>query len=378
MKIVILGAEGYMGWPTAKYLSQYNNKIFLIDNGFKRKISSKLNLKPLFYKSLKKRVDENQLSNKVKIFNFDVQNYQKLKTFLIKINPDVIIHFAEQPSAPYSMMSYENGLHTIKNNLITTYNILYILKDFLKKTHLIKLGTMGEYGTPNIKIEEGFLNINHKGRKDKFLYPRQASSLYHTSKIMDTDLIWFYVRNNGLLVTDLMQGPVYGISVDKKNNFNSIDTSLFYDEIFGTVLNRFIVQASLKKNLTIYGKGNQIRGFINLYDSMECIRLAILNPPSTGRLEVFNQFTEQFSINQLANKVVKAAAELDINIGLNKIKNPRNEKADHYYNASNSKLKKLGLNYQKLNKEYLKKIIKRVISEKSKVNKNVIYNGIKW
>ena len=237
---------------------------------------------------------------------------------------------------------------------------------------------MGEYGTPNIDIEEGWINIKHNGRKDKFMYPRQASSLYHTSKIMDTDLLWFYVRMFQMQVTDLMQGPVYGILENEFMEINNLHNTYSYDEIFGTVLNRFIVQATTKQPLTVYGSGNQIRGYINIKDCLKCIELAIKNPPDNGDMNIYNQFTEQFSVNQLAYKIKKALKKIDIDVVITKINNPRKEKEKHYYNAKNNSLMKLGLKPTLLTNDEIIKIAQYVLKYKKNIDKSIINPKTKW
>ena len=275
------------------------------------------------------------------------------------------------------MAGVEEGWHILNNNLKSTYNLACLVKKYNKNCHIIKLGTMGEYGTPNIDIEEGWLNIKHNNREDKFLYPRQASSLYHTSKIMDTDMLWFYVRLYGIRVTDLMQGPVYGVYTQNDiSREEGLETSLMYDDIFGTVLNRFIVQGVSGIPLTVYGSGKQIRGYINIIDTLKCIDLAIQNQ-SKG-LTIYNQFTEQFSVNDLAKKVQKALQKIDIDVKIKKIKNPRIEKEKHYYNASNKNLKKLGLKSTLLSDNTIIDIAKYVLKHKRKINKKIIQPKVNW
>jgi len=270
------------------------------------------------------------------------------------------------------------GWMTLKNNLQSTYNLISIIKKYNANCHIIKLGTMGEYGTPNIDIEEGWLNISHKKRTHKFLYPRQASSLYHTSKIMDTDLLWFYVRMSNLKVTDLMQGPVYGVNSSKIMKDACLQPLFTYDDIFGTVLNRFIVQGITNNPLTIYGSGSQIRGYINIKDTIKCIMLSLKNPPKAGNLEIYNQFTEQFSINELANRVITALSKIGLDTKICKIKNPRIEKEKHYYNAKNSKLKKLGLKPTLLTENSIIEIANYVKKYKKNIDKSLFQPRIKW
>jgi UDP-sulfoquinovose synthase len=237
---------------------------------------------------------------------------------------------------------------------------------------------MGEYGTPNIDIEEGWIDIEHNGRKGKFLFPRQAGSLYHTTKIMDTDLLWYYVRMWGLRVTDLMQGPVYGIFTEESAQNEALLPFYSYDEIFGTVLNRFIVQAVVGYPLTVYGKGGQTRGYLNIRDTLSCIRLSLENPSNKGELRIFNQFTETFSVNELAEKVSQVGRQCGINVRVQNLDNPRIEHEEHYYNPAHTGLLKLGLTPHYLTDDVLGQIIEFVQRRHDSIHKHKIFRGIKW
>ena len=305
-KVLILGGDGYLGWPTAMHLSHNGYEVAVVDNYLRRNICREENISPLF--SVPNLIERSRLWKKIsgytiKTFIGDLRNWDFISEVFQGFPPDTVIHYAELPSAPYSMLNRRAALLTLTNNLSVTMNTIVAVKEFCPEAHIVKLGTMGEYGTPNIDIEEGWIEIKHKGRKDRFLYPRQASSLYHTTKIMDTDLLWFYVRVWGIRVTDLMQGPVYGMFTEETGHNSDLMPFLNYDEIFGTVLNRFIVQAIAGFPLTVYGKGGQTRGYINLKDTLNCVRLAAETPPSKGELRIFNQVTETFSVNELAEKV---------------------------------------------------------------------------
>ena len=320
----------------------------------------------------------NKAGCNVQISDIDCCDFNKLSVLFKKFKPDAVIHFAELPSAPYSMISNNEAWKTLNNNLHATFNLIWCVKNIKSDCHIIKLGTMGEYGTPNIDIEEGWLNVKHNQRKQKFLYPRQASSLYHTSKIMDTDLLWFYARINNIRVTDLMQGPVYGVLENDFINNNNLQISFAYDDMFGTVLNRFIVQAIINKPLLVYGSGNQIRGYINIKDTLKCINLALKKVPKKGQLNIYNQFTEQFSVNELANKVKTALNKINIKTTIQKIKNPRVESEKHYYNAKNNNMIKLGLKPTLLNDDIIINIAKYVLKYKKNINKSIIQPKTKW
>ena len=292
--------------------------------------------------------------------------------------PDTVVHYAEQPSAPYSMINYKYADITIKNNLLVTNNLMYAVRDFARNTHIIKLGTMGEYGTPNIDIEEGWIEIEHKGRKESFLFPRQASSLYHTTKIMDTDLLWFGGRMWDLRVTDLMQGPVYGLETEESVIDDRLRTIFNYDEIFGTILNRFIVQAVVGFPLTVYGKGGQTRGYLNIDDTLQCVHMSEKTPANLGELRIFNQIMETFSANELAEKVQLVAKSLGYDVEINHLENPRKEAEEHYYNPTYQGLVELGVKPHYLTNDVLERMFYVVGKYKENIRSNVIFRGIKW
>jgi UDP-sulfoquinovose synthase len=237
---------------------------------------------------------------------------------------------------------------------------------------------MGEYGTPNIDIEEGWIDIEHKGRKDRFLYPRAAGSLYHTTKVMDTDLLWFYVRTYGLRVTDLMQGAVYGLSTDETDQDERLLPNFHYDDIFGTVVNRFLVQAVAGVPLTVYGKGGQVRGYLNLRDTMQCVALAAAKPAGRGELRILNQITETFSVNDLAERVQQVGKQVGIPVEIKSIDNPRKEKEEHYYEPAHSALLELGLQPTYMTDEILTAMLAKVIKYKDHIDTNKILPRVRW
>jgi UDP-sulfoquinovose synthase len=268
-----------------------------------------------------------------------------------KHRPDAVVHFAEIPSAPYSMIDLEHCNETMTNNIVGTNNVLYAMHKYSPDCHLVKLGTMGEYGAPDVDIPEGFFEIEYRGRKDRLPFPRQAGSWYHQTKVHDTHNIMFACKIWGLRSTDIMQGVVHGIVTDDMGIYSGDDltdwnsrllTRFDFDEIWGTALNRFCAQALIGHELTPYGKGGQTRGYIALRDSMQCLTLALENPPDEGEYRVFNQFDECYSVNELAEHVVKAVGKLDIEAKIWNIENPRVESEEHYYNPDREKLCKLG------------------------------------
>ena len=381
MRVLILGADGYLGWPLCMKLSQMGHEVIGVDSYFRRRACTELDCEPLFTNpNLVQRgaIWQEATGKMVKIHIGDITDYHYLAAICKEYRPEGIVHLAEQPSAPYSMMNRDKAAETISNNLISTLNVIFAVKDTNPSCQIVKLGTMGEYGTPNIDIEEGWLEIDHQGRRDKFLFPRQASSLYHTTKIQDTDLLWFYVRNWGLRVTDLMQGPVYGLLTEEARLDERLLPNFNYDEIFGTVLNRFIVQGTAGYPLTVYGKGSQVRGFLNLVDSLECIYLALKSPAKPGELRILNQIVETFSINTLAQMVKRVGDGLGYKVAIEHIPNPRVEKEEHYYNPKYSGLLELGLKPHYLTDSVIESMFKIVDKYKDKINKKAFFQGVRW
>ena len=381
MKILILGGDGYLGWPTAMYLSNRGYEVLIVDDYSRKKIANDTNSQALIEgENMYERCEifHHYYGKRINFKEQDLKDFDQFQIIFKDFMPDTVVHYAEQPSAPLSMMNFDMASYTLNNNLNVTFNLIWSVIKNKKKCHIVKLGTMGEYGTPDIDIEEGWLEINHKNRSDKFLFPRQASSLYHTTKILDTDLLWFYVRSNKLIVTDLMQGPVYGILTSESAKSKKLFPNFHYDSIFGTVINRFLVQALVNHPLTVYGGGTQIRGYLNINDTLKCIELAIKNPPKPGVLDIKNQITETFAVNEIAEIVKDAANEEGLNSTIKKIKNPRFEKEKHYYNPTYSSFKKLGLKSSKFDKDFCRTFIKSLSPFKKNIDTTKIIPEIKW
>ena len=381
MRVLILGGDGYLGWPTAMHLSSKGHKVAVVDNYLRRRLCKEEDVAPLFeVPDLQERVVawKYESGYNIQVFIGDLSEWAFVETVFRSFIPDAIVHYDEQPSAPYSMLNRRSADLTLKNNLVVTLNLIFAVRKFCPEAHIVKLGTMGEYGTPNIDIEEGWLDVDHKGRHQKFLYPRQAGSLYHTTKIMDTDLLWFYVRMWNLRVTDLMQGPVYGLFTNENKDNERLLPFFNYDEIFGTVLNRFVVQAVAGYPLTVYGKGNQIRGYLNIKDTINCIRLSLENPAQIGELRIFNQFTETFSVNDLSKMVRRVGNNLGLNVNIQHIENPRKEAEEHYYNPKHTGLTELGLKPNYLTDDVLEQMIVFVLKHKNNITTKQIYRKIKW
>ena len=287
-------------------------------------------------------------------------DYEFLSAAFTEFSPTAAVHFGEQRSAPYSMMDRAKSIFTQSNNVLGTINVLYAIKEFAPSCHLVKLGTMGEYGTPNIDIEEGFITITHNGRTDTLPYPKQGGSFYHLSKIHDSANIQFACRAWGIRCTDLNQGVVYGVATEETVADPALINRLDYDGVFGTALNRFVIQAAVDHPLTVYGKGGQTRGFLDIRDTVRCIQLACDALPPPGEFRVYNQFTEQFSVNDLARLVTDAGAKIGLKVVSKTVPNPRTELEEHYYNAKHSKLEALGLKPHLLGDALLDSLLKCV------------------
>jgi len=381
MRVLILGGDGYIGWPAAMKLSAAGHEILAVDNYMRRHLMQEIDCEALFaVPNLHERAQHWKAQTgkdiAVKVGNLD--NWTFISEVFEEFRPDAIVHFAEQPSAPYSMMDRVKARLTLDNNLGVTFNVIHAMSEFTPDAHLVKLGTMGEYGTPNIDIEEGWIDIEHKGRKGKFLFPRAAGSLYHTTKVLDTDLLWFYVRTWGLRVTDLMQGPVYGLATDETGDDEKLYSFLNYDEVFGTVLNRFMVQAVAGYPLTVYGKGGQTRGYLHLKDALQCVQLAVETPANEGELRVFNQFVETFSVNDLAAHVQTSGKRLGLDVEIKNLPNPRKEMEEHYYNPVHTGLVDLGLKPTKLTDDIMDEMMTITQRYKDNIVDERIFRGVQW
>ena len=347
MKILILGIDGYIGWSLALHLKGLGHKVEGIDNFSRRKLVE--SLIPI------DRIRDRQ--NKFGIREESLSNLYKIDS-----DTDVIVHLAEQPSAAWSMKTAETAYRTQASNVLGTLNLLWVMKECCPYAHLVKIGTMGEYGTPDCDIPEGFIE---DGPMKGLMFPRQPGSFYHLSKVFDSYNIDFACRMWWLRSTDIMQGIVFG---------HLPGTRLDYDECFGTVINRFCVQAVAGVPLTVYGKGEQKRGYLPLKDSLECLTLAIDNPPPRGDYRVFNQFSDIYSINEIANHVSKMLVDVDIE----HIPNPRIENENNYYNVKTDKLKELGYCPSWSFSEELEELICRIKPYKNKIDKELIHPKIKW
>ena len=378
MRILVLGGDGYLGWPSALHLSASGHDVAVADNLVRRGYDDELGVESLVpIESIQDRVRawQDLTGKEITLFEGDITQPDFAHHIVEDFQPQSIVHFAEQRSAPYSMMDQQHAVYTQINNVVGTLNILYAIADSDRDIHLVKLGTMGEYGTPNIDIEEGWIEIHHKGRTDTLLYPKRPGSFYHLSKVHDSHNIEFACRVWGLRATDLNQGIVYGQATDETSLDPLLATRLDYDAVFGTVLNRMVVQAVLGLPLTVYGQGGQIRGLINIVDTVECIRISCENPPDRGEFRVFNQFTEQMSVLEIAQTVARTYPGRCEIAGID---NPRVEAESHYYRAAHTRLLELGLVPHLLSETLLSSLFGIVDRHRDRVNPEAVLPGIRW
>jgi UDP-sulfoquinovose synthase len=381
MRICVLGGDGYCGWATALYLSKRGHRVAIVDNFVRRQWDFELGvqtLTPIQPLAERLRVWQELTGESIDLFTGDVTDYEFLSSAIAAFRPDAVVHFAEQRSAPYSMIDRKHAVFTQVNNVSGTLNLLFAIKELQPDCHVVKLGTMGEYGTPNIDIEEGYIRIEHNGRSDVLPYPKQPGSFYHLSKVHDSHNIMFACKIWQLRATDLNQGVVYGTVTDETALDEALINRFDYDDVFGTVLNRFCVQAAAAHPLTVYGRGGQTRGFLDIRDTVRCIELACLNPANPGECRVFNQFTEQFSVLELAHMVQAAARHLGVTVQIDHLPEPRVEAEEHYYNAKHSRLLDLGLRPHYLSDSLLDSLMNIAIRYQDRINTSLFLPQVKW
>jgi UDP-sulfoquinovose synthase len=378
VNILVLGGDGYLGWPTALYLSRRGHRVGVLDNFARRGYDFEMGVDSLVpIVSLQHRVRRwREISGlAMDLFVGDLTDPAFVTDTMASFRPDAVVHFAEQRSAPYSMIDRQHAVYTQVNNVAGTLNLLYAIAEQDRDIHLVKLGTMGEYGTPNIDIEEGFIEITHKGRTDVMPYPKQPGSFYHLSKVHDSQNIMFACRIWDIRATDLNQGIVYGHETDETGLHPDLATRFDYDGVFGTVLNRFCVQAVTGHPLTVYGSGGQTRGMLNILDTLSCVELALDNPAERGEFRVFNQFTESYSVAEMAELV---AAEYPSEVVIDHSPDPRVEKEDHYYRAAHTKLLDLGLVPHLLTSSVIQSILALAEKYKANVDPEAIRPTVDW
>ncbi len=382
MKVLVIGGDGYCGWATALHLANKGYQVGILDSLGRRHWDAKLQVETLTpIAPIQRRIERwyELTGQSIDLFLGDITNYDFLSKALRQFEPETIVHFGEQRSAPYSMIDREHAVFTQVNNVVGTLNILYAIKEDFPDCHLVKLGTMGEYGTPNIDIEEGYITIEHNGRSDTLPYPKQPGSYYHLSKVHDTHNIHFACKIWGLRATDLNQGVVYGVLTEETGRDEILINRLDYDGVFGTALNRFCIQAAINHPLTVYGKGGQTRAFLDIRDTVRCLELAVANPAEPGQLRVFNQFTETFSVGDLAVMVKKAGVALGLDVEINNLDNPRVELEEkHYFNPKNTQLIDLGLEPHYLSDSLLDSLLNFATKYKDRVDNKQILPTVKW
>ncbi|EIE19015.1 UDP-sulfoquinovose synthase [Coccomyxa subellipsoidea C-169] len=380
-RVMIIGGDGYCGWATALHLSARGYAVSIVDNLCRRTFDLQLGLDTLTpIASAHARVKRwGEISGKhIDLQVGDICDFEFFSEAFNAFQPDAVVHFGEQRSAPYSMIDRNRAVFTQHNNVIGTINVLFAIKEFKPDCHLVKLGTMGEYGTPNIDIEEGYITITHNGRTDTLPYPKQGGSFYHLSKVHDSHNIHFACRAWKIAATDLNQGVVYGVATEETTADPLLINRYDYDGIFGTALNRFVVQAAVGHPLTVYGKGGQTRGYLDIRDTVQCIQLAIDNPAPNGEMRVYNQFTEQFSVNELAAIIQREGAKLGLDVTVKNVPNPRVEAEEHYYNAKRTKLVDLGLQPHFLSDNLVDSLLNFAIQYKDRIDLDLIKPAVDW
>lgn len=377
MRILVLGGDGYLGWPTALHLSAKGHEVGVVDNFARRGYDLEMGVDSLVpIAGLQRRCEvwKEVSGREVDCFIGDLVDPDFTYRVIDQFKPEAIVHFAEQRSAPYSMIDQKHAVYTQVNNVVNTLNIMFAIAKVDPSIHLVKLGTMGEYGTPNIDIEEGYLEITHNGRTDLLPYPKLPHSFYHLSKVHDSHNIHFGCRVWGLKATDLNQGVVYGQETPETALHPELATRLDYDGVFGTVINRFCAQAAMGHPLTVAGKGGQTRGMLDIRDTLACVELACLNPAEAGEFRVFNQFTESWSVLDIANWVKKVRPEAEIT----HTELVRVEKEEHYYNAANTRLLDLGLQPHYMSDETIERLVEICERYQDRINPAGIAATVNW
>lgn len=378
MRTLILGGDGYLGWPTAMHLSAAGHEVAVLDNlarrGYDRELGN-TSLVPISTMDERVAAWRRVSGRQVHTFVGDLTDPEFTRASIRRFRPETIVHFAEQRSAPYSMIDQAHAVYTQTNNVIGTLNVLYAIAQVDPDIHLVKLGSMGEYGTPNIDIEEGWLTVTHNGRTDRVLFPKRPGSFYHLSKVHDSHNIEFACRTWGLRATDLNQGIVYGQETDETRLDRDLVTRFDYDAVFGTVLNRLVVQAVCGYPLTVYGSGHQLRGMLDIRDTVECIRLAAEHPAERGEFRVFNQFTEEFSVLEIAELIARTYPGT---VRIHPIENPRVEEDEHYYHAAHSRLVDLGLNAHLLSDTLIGSLFSVARRHRARVDPALFAPTVRW
>jgi UDP-sulfoquinovose synthase len=383
MRIFIAGMDGYLGWSLAQYLTARGHEVAGADLFLRRKWVEEMgswSATPIAAMNERLAAFRQRFGREAFFWEGDLRDYGLVERIFKEFEPDAVIHVGECPSAPYSMMDVHHAAFVQTNNIVSTFNLLFAIRDVRPQAHLLKLGTMGEYGTPNLDIAEGFFEVEFRGRRDRVPFPRQPGSFYHLSKVHGSNNVMFACKIWGLRATDVMQGVVFGTRFPGMGDDERFLTRLDFDEAFGTAINRFCCQAVIGHPLTPFGKGHQKRGFLPLQDSMQCLTLALENPPKAGEYRVFNQFEEVYDVTELALKVQSAAGEVGLEVEVNNLENPREELEDHYYQPDHQHLLDLGYVPTRDIDGEIKTMLRDLVthSERIELKREVLVPGIRW
>lgn len=383
MRVFIAGVDGYLGWPLAMYLTRRGHEVAGCDNYFRRDWVAEMGAQsatPIRRMTERLQAFRENFGVNLEFVKGDLRDYNFVWNFFRAFRPEAIVHLGEMPSAPYSMLDVHHCVFTHTNNLVGTLNILHSMRDVCPEAHLVKLGTMGEYGTPNMDIPEGFFEIEYRGRKDRLPFPRQAGSWYHQTKVHDSNNVTMACKLWDLRATDIMQGVVYGIRIEEMGDDERLVTRFDFDQCFGTALNRFCAQTIIGHPITLYGKGHQKRGFLPLRDSMECLAIAIENPPEKGEYRVFNQFEEVYDLTALAYKVQEVGKKLGLEVEIRNVENPRRESEDHYYNPDRERLTALGYKPSRDMEAEISVILKTLLKYRQRIEAraHALIPDIRW
>ena len=349
MRIAVLGGDGFVGWPTSLHLSNLGHEVHIVDNLSRRWIDTELgvqSLTPMDSIQERCRIWQQETGEKLHFHFLDLREYDRIKSWLEEVRPEAIIHFAEQRAAPYSMKTDRHKVYTVNNNVSATHNLLAAMVETGIDAHLVHLGTMGVYGYSSVgaPIPEGYLDVEidtPNGKKGlEILYPTRPGSVYHMTKSLDQILFQFYAQNDGLRITDLHQGIVWGTNTDQTSRHPQLVNRFDYDGDYGTVLNRFLIQAAIGYPLTVHGTGGQTRAFIHIQDSVRCVELALGDAPKAGeRVRIFNQMTETHRVRDLAEMVARMTGAK-----VAYLPNPRKEADENELIVNNDQFLALGLN----------------------------------
>jgi len=385
MRVLVCGCDGYIGYPLIQNLLIRGHKVLGIDYFYRRRMVKERGLDSVILISTWKRREE--ALKKLGDFRFSLldvaQHYSSLVEVFRRFRPEAIINLAQQPSPAYSMIDSEHGNFTIRNNVQGALNLFWAMRDYAPKSHIVTLGTMGEYGCPNMPIPEGFFKIEYEGMTDILPFPRQTNSVYHTSKVMVSDLAWFAARVWELRITDIMQGVVYGTRTDTMTK-TVYRTRFDVGECFGTMINRAVACAVIGHPIVLYGSGFQRRAYIQLRDSVDCLTLMVENHPtdedSIHGYRVINQFDESYTCLELAELVREVGDSFDLDVKIRNVPNPRVEPEVHYYNPKHEKLYRLGWRPKKNIKEGLAEMFEDLLPYKDRIlrYKDKIIPKIRW